>query len=171
MPAQGSPDLSLAPQQIWTPQPPTPEPTGTVAMTDPQYLRVLLQEVVPIDGQETDTLFLEQHIVEFLNRAAGLLSTAAAVGWRVKAGALSAMVDRNDGLSQKKLSQASAAAQKIAKMWQEQADQDSVAFALAVRPAGMPSKVYDQTPFNLYNQLWDVSHIDRYFLPWNVIEG
>jgi hypothetical protein len=162
-------DLTLGPEEIFTPQPREPEPAGQVALSNTEYLRLLLQEVVPKDGQDTDTLFLDTHIVEFLNRSQEMMSVAAHIGWTVKAGALAVMVDRNDGVSQKKLSQASTNAQKIAEMWEKQADRDMRALGTAVRAAGMLFRPYSQNPLDLYNQLWDVSHIDTAYLPWNVV--
>jgi hypothetical protein len=165
-------DLSLAPMEIWSPQPVELEAPGDLSETNSKYLRLLLQEVIPADGADTDTLFLNEHIVEFLNRTNNFMTLAAATGWNVKAGAYAVMVDRNDGIgAQKRFSQASTAAMKIAKLWQDRADLEMVDFAAAVRPPGMTSRVYGDNMRNMYNQLWDVSHIDRAYLPWNVIEG
>jgi len=165
-----APDLSLSPEEIWTPQAPEVEAPGDVTESNSQYLRLLLQEVIPPSGSDSDTLFLNGHIVEILNRSNNFITVAAATGWMIKAGAYAVMVDRNDGIgAQKKFSQASAAAQKVAHLWQARADIEIAAFAGAVRTAGMTARVYDDNSLNLYNQLWDVSHIDRAYLAWDTI--
>ena len=57
-------------------------------------------------------------------------------------------------------------------MWetQAQADLENIGVSLAV--AALQSvRPYDDNPNDIFIQLWDTSHIDKFWLPWAVIEG
>lgn len=142
-------------------------------MSQNDFLRVILQEVVPTNGTDTDTLFTYDQIQAILDNSNNLLSVAAWFGWLMKAGALAIMVDRNDGVgSNKKFSQASAAALKIAKVWEDRATSDLAGMGTSLMAVAVQAiRPYDDNPNDLFIQLWDVSHIDKFWLPWSVIEG
>lgn len=147
--------------------------SSSPTMSQNAFLRVVLQEVVPVNGADTDTLFTDDQIQAILDNSNGLISLAAWFGWLMKAGALAIMVDRNDGVgSNKKFSQASAAALKIAKVWENQASSDLEGLGMSLQAAAIKSiRPYDDNPNDMFIQLWDVSHIDKFWLPWSVIEG
>lgn len=155
---------------------PLPEPEPFVegeeqGMSNVSYLRLILQEVIPPNASDSDTLFLDQHIVEILNRSNNVLSYAAWTGWMIKAGALAVLTDRNDGLAQKRLSQAAVAAQKQVSLWQERSLADIASLSRSIAPSSVIFRPWDRSWSDIWNQVWDVSHIDKFYLPWNVIEG
>lgn len=154
-----------------TPAAPEPDAVGETPLSDIDFLRMVLQEPIPAGGADTDTLFLNEQLVAIWNRANNVLSIAAWMGWTIKAGALAVLTDRNDGLSEKKLSQAALAAQKISEMYRAQAEVDAKQLSRTLGPAAIVFRPYDESWSDLWNQVWDVSHIDRFYLPWNVIEG
>lgn len=144
-----------------------------MSMSQSDYLRVILQEVVPNDSTDDDTLFSDEQIQAILDNSNGLITVAAWFGWLIKAGALSIMVDRNDGVgSNKKFSQASANALKVAKIWEVQAQTDLESIGTSLASVALRTvRPYDDNPNDIFIQLWDVSHIDKFYLPWSVIEG
>lgn len=144
-----------------------------MVMTDVDFLRVVLQEAIPPGGFEDDTMFTDAQIQAIIDRSSGLTSVAAWFGWMMKAGALSIMVDRNDGVgSNKKFSQASASALKIAKNWETQAQTDLEAIGTSLQAFALRSiRPYDDNPHDLFAEIWDASHWDRFYLPWQVIDG
>jgi hypothetical protein len=87
-----------------------------VALTDGQKLRQLLGETIPTDGDESDTLFSNEEIEEFL-AAQENIERSAYEGWRVKAAKLSNLVDTTEGNSQKKFSQALSNALDMVKIY------------------------------------------------------
>lgn len=153
--------------------PPTPEADAPFEdqLTDITYLRLLIQENVPEGMTDDATMFLDEHLVAILNRSSNVMSYAAYTAWSIKAGALLVLTDRNDGLSEKKLSQAAVAAQKQAAQWQGIAMEDVKQFGRTMASTGIVFRPYDRGMQDMWNQVWDVSHIDRFWLPWNVIEG
>lgn len=150
----------------------TPPITDPTPMSDADYLRLILQEVIPVGGDESSTLFTNEQIIAICNRSNNLTSVAAWVGWNIKAARLALMVDQNDGVgSAKKYSQACTNALKIAKIWQVQAALDSEQLVNSLSPPGLTVRPYDDKANDAWAQIWDVTHIDRFFLPWQVIEG
>ena len=75
-----------------------------MALTDAQRLRSLLGEDVPVSGTESDTLFSDEEILDFLDQFTDI-ERAAYEGWRVKAARLSNLVDTTEGNIQRKFSQ------------------------------------------------------------------
>lgn len=153
--------------------PPASEPdvSGETLLSDIDYLRMLVQEPIPSGGSDADTMFLNEQLVAILNRSSNLMSYAAYTAWSIKTGALLILTDRNDGLSEKKLSQAAVAAQKQANMWLGIAQNDMQQFARTVGSGGAVFRPWDRGLQDMWNQIWDVTHIDRFWLPWNVVES
>lgn len=153
----------------------TPTPESDVESesipSNVDFLRLLLQEPIPEGGHDSDTLFLDEHLVAILNRSGNVFSYAAYIGWNIKAGAYAILTDRNDGLSEKKLSQAATAARAQAKIWQAIALSEVAQLGRTYAPGGAVFRPYDASYGDTWNQVWDVTHIDRFYLPWNVIEG
>jgi hypothetical protein len=137
-------------------------------MTDIEYLRFVLQDV-PVGGSEP--MLSDELLGAILERNSNIVERAAAAGWAIKAGALAEFVDRTDGVTNIKLSQMSASAQKIAKMWEDRAAVISAAFVAANPQVGAAFGAY--TPCNdllnaVVNRLDDVTH--KAYLPWGVYE-
>lgn len=91
-----------------------------MALTDADRLRMLLGETIPAGGDDSDTLFTDAEIEEFLtiNTATGDMDRSAYEGWRVKAARLSNLVDTTEGNAQRKMSQALTNAQQMVKLYQ-----------------------------------------------------
>ena len=73
-------------------------------ITSADKLRQLLGESIPKGGSESDTLFLDEEIQQYLDETPDV-ERAAYEGWRVKAARLSNLVDTTEGNEQKKFSQ------------------------------------------------------------------
>lgn len=89
-----------------------------MALTENEKLRQLLGESIEVDETEDDTLFTDEEIQDFLDRANSNLDRAAFDGWRAKAAKLSNLVDTSEGNSQKKFSQLLDGANDMVKMYQ-----------------------------------------------------
>lgn len=79
-------------------------------LDDPTRLRGLLGERIPTGGTAGDTLFTEEEVQDFLDRAGGNLGAAAWLGWRDKASDYANLVTVNEGNSARNLSDLAAAA-------------------------------------------------------------
>lgn len=96
-------------------------------MADPAditELRLLVAEVIPEGGDETNTLFLDSQLNSIYDRA-GNLAGAAADAWRAKAASLARLVDAAEGDSFRKLSQRFTNAQKMIEVWSGVASTDA----------------------------------------------
>lgn len=87
-----------------------------MAITDTDHLRQLLGESIPDGSSDSDTLFSTEEIRSLLDDQ-GDIERAAYEGWRVKAARLASLVDTTEGNSQKKFSQAHAAALEMIKSY------------------------------------------------------
>lgn len=68
-------------------------------------LRSDLGEPIPVGGDESDTLFTDEQIQDFLGRGNGSLTSSAFYGWTAKAALLANLVDIARGSSRDSLSQ------------------------------------------------------------------
>lgn len=85
-----------------------------MAITDSDRLRMLLGEVIPSGGTETDTLFTDEQILDLLARH-GTPGNCCAEGWSTKAALLASMIDIADGDSKESMSQLHTNAIRMAK--------------------------------------------------------
>ena len=77
-----------------------------MAITDRDRVRRLLGEDIPEGGDESDTLFTDLVIDDFLLIANGDTERAAYEGWKVKAAKLSDLVDITEGNASRAMSDA-----------------------------------------------------------------
>ena len=75
-----------------------------MASAEELQLRRLLGEPIPDGGSEDDTLFSEDEIQSLLSSNPGI-ERAAFEGWRMKAAALTNLVDTTEGNAQRKFGQ------------------------------------------------------------------
>lgn len=78
-----------------------------MALTEIQRLRQALGESIPAGGTQSDTMFTDVEIQDFLDRASGLdpvADWAAYFGWVAKAAALANLVTTREGQSQNNFS-------------------------------------------------------------------
>lgn len=80
-------------------------------------LRQLLGERIPAGGDESDTLFSEQEILDFLSDAANDVNLAAYKGWLVKAAELSNLVTKAEGNATEQMSDLHKQAMKQVEMF------------------------------------------------------
>jgi len=66
-------------------------------------LRAFLGESIPVDGDETDTLFTDAELQQLINDT-GDWQHALAQGWSLKAAAYAGLVDTAEGTSKRSLS-------------------------------------------------------------------
>lgn len=76
-----------------------------MALDEREQVRLLLGEMIPAGGSDTDTLLTDEELDHFLVQGAGNLERAAYEGWRAKAAKLSNLVDTTEGNEQRKYSQ------------------------------------------------------------------
>ena len=88
-----------------------------MALTNDEKLRQFLGEMIPDDGADSDTLFLDVEIEQLLADNPSL-ERAAYEGWRIKAAKLSSLVDTTEGNAQRKFSQLFANAESMIKTYQ-----------------------------------------------------
>lgn len=81
-----------------------------MTLTPQDQLRLYLGEVVGPGQTETDTLFSDEQVQQFLDDADGSVVRAAREGWRAKAAELASLVDVTEGNSSRAMSQAHAQA-------------------------------------------------------------
>lgn len=66
-------------------------------LSNAQRLRQLLGEVIPNPGEDTDTMFSDEEIDDFLLRAGNNVARAAAIGWNVKAANYAGLMTTTEG--------------------------------------------------------------------------
>lgn len=88
-------------------------------MTEIEKLRLLLWEKVPQEGQDTDTHFTDVELAVVLELAGGSMNGAAAIGWSIKGGLYSEMIDINESGSNRRLNQLFTNAER---MWKRYSD-------------------------------------------------
>ncbi len=90
-----------------------------MALTAAEQLRQILGERIPPGGSDSDTLFSDDEIMDFLTRAGDDQSKAAFAGWLAKAAELSNLVDTAEGPAKDNLSQLHAQALKQVTLYQQ----------------------------------------------------
>lgn len=88
-----------------------------MALTDAERLRQMLGESIPPNNSDTDTLFSEREIDDFLERVGGDLNAAAYHGWVAKAAIYANMADIQEGTSREALSDLHEAAMRQVDRW------------------------------------------------------
>lgn len=68
-----------------------------MSLTNDERLRQLLGEVIPPDGTSDDTMFSEEEITDFLDRAYADVDAAAYYGWQAKMSQLANLVNVTEG--------------------------------------------------------------------------
>ena len=89
-----------------------------MALTDVDRLRDLLGEPIPDGGTESDTLFTDERLNDFLQIAGGDLERAAFEGWRAKAAQLAGLVDVTDGNASRKMGELLTNAETMVRYYQ-----------------------------------------------------
>lgn len=84
-------------------------------MTDAERVRMLVGEVVPENGADTDTMFLNEQILDLL--AGRTVEAAVAEAWRMKAAQLADLVDTAEGTSKRSMSDLHAHALSMVEMY------------------------------------------------------
>lgn len=84
-----------------------------MAMENRDYLRLLVQDKIPVGGSEGDALFANHELDEILSRMIEMYP-AAAEAWAIKAGSYAALIDMDESGSKRKLSQKFEHAKKMA---------------------------------------------------------
>jgi len=86
--------------------------------TAAEQVRQLLGEEVPIDGSDTDTLFLDAQIDDLISSTSSV-DAAVAQGWRIKAAKFADLVDTAEGTSKRAMSDLHKNALAMAKTFSE----------------------------------------------------
>lgn len=73
-------------------------------LTDADRLRGLLSERIPEGGQDSDTMFSDVEIGDFLDQGGGVVAAAAYYGWLAKAAEFTNLADVNEGNSARNFS-------------------------------------------------------------------
>lgn len=71
--------------------------------TTTDRVRQLLGEDIPVNGSDTDTLFLDEQIEELIS-STSTTDAAVAEGWRIKAAKFAGLVDTAEGTSKRSMS-------------------------------------------------------------------
>lgn len=92
-----------------------------MALGERERLRLFLGENIPDGGAESDTMFSDMQIQDFLDRAgtAGTIQ-AAVFGWQVKAAEYANLVDVTEGPSSRAMSDLYKAALEMVKHYEDQ---------------------------------------------------
>jgi hypothetical protein len=106
-------------------------------------LRLMLGEVIPPGGSDSDTLFFDGDIENIFSDAGADFTTAGMIGWRLKAGKLADLVDITEVGEQVKLSQLHGQALKMVEIYED----------LAGYPRAKIHRLSRDTPRE-HNQWW-----------------
>lgn len=82
--------------------------------TNAEIVRERLGEVIPADGNESDTAFTEAQILDLLARNGNIINRAVAEGWTIKAANYADLVDTAEGTSKRSMSDLHAHALRMA---------------------------------------------------------
>lgn len=85
------------------------------AVTD--RVRELLGEEIPLNGSDTDTLFLDHQIEQLILDFPESTDAAVAEGWRIKAAKLASLVDTQEGTSKRAMSDLAKNALEMVKVY------------------------------------------------------
>jgi hypothetical protein len=72
--------------------------------TNPERVRDLLGEQIPLGGHASDTMFTDEKIADLLLQAGDNVEAAVAEGWRIKAANYADLVDTAEGTSKRSMS-------------------------------------------------------------------
>lgn len=86
-------------------------------LSDADRLRGLISERIPVGGQDSDTMFTDDEIEDFLGRGGGNVEAAAYHGWLAKAAEFSNLADVNEGNSARNFSDMAANALKMVELY------------------------------------------------------
>lgn len=75
-----------------------------MAITPSDRLRICLNESYGEDGDEADTRFTDEQILDFLNQAGGDNNRAAVIGWTAKAAIYADLITVNEGNALRQMS-------------------------------------------------------------------
>lgn len=109
-------------------------------LTDPYSitgLRLLLWEQIPEGGTEADTNFTDTQLALVLAMGNGVLSRAAAIGWSIKGGKYSKMIDISESGSNRRLNQLFTNCERMWKQFSVEAEkEETLVLAAGSRAVG-----------------------------------
>lgn len=75
-----------------------------MALTPSDKLRMRLNESIPEGGDESDTRFTDEQIMDMLDEAGGVADRAAVIGWTAKAAIYADLITVNEGNAMRQMS-------------------------------------------------------------------
>lgn len=88
-----------------------------MAITPEDRLRACLNESIPPEGDESETRFTTEQILDMISQASGNNDRAAAIGWTMKAAIYADLITINEGNAMRQMSDLHAHALAMVKQY------------------------------------------------------